>query len=184
MVPPVSGKSATAANGVRSTVTLMNVSVERNRIADLSAAVLAAAFVACGDGQSGDDAARASTPEESATPMAPVLRTPAPMDASPTTVGTASPSPTPAGSVAASLESSRYNANLVMWTIFAVPWHPPEASSLALSESRKYKEVPHLPVIIQMVRFVSSIDMVSEMVETPGELTGQPFGEELPNWGD
>ena len=178
--------------------------MERTRGVALAAvAVLAAAFVACGDGQSEDDAVEDSTTEETASAAGAALQSPPPMPASPTaassaraaptspsaagvspTAATAAPaSSTPTGS-AASVGPSGYNPNLVMWSIFAAPGHPSEATYLALSEARKHTDVSQVSVIIQMARFFSSAGIVSEMVDTLEELTGQRFGGDQPDWGD
>ena len=171
----------------------MQFSVDTTRVAVLgAAAMLAAAFVACGDGKSGDVTVQESTPEGMATAAATALQSPPPMPASPTAVSRARPAPTtpssagvsPTTVTAASVEASGYNSNLVMWSIFAAPGHPSEATYLALSEARKHQDVSQVSVIIQMARFFTSIDLVSEMVDTLEELTGQRFGDDQPDWGD
>ena len=53
---------------------------------------------------------------------------------------------------------------------------------MALAEARKNRDVSQVPIIIEMVRFVSSLRVVSEMADTLEELTGQRFGDDLPDW--
>ena len=69
-----------------------------------------------------------------------------------------------------------------MWGIFAgVDW-PSEYVSLALEQIRIHKEVSQVPVIIEFMRFVSSERLHAEFAATLKELTGQEFGELIPDW--
>ena len=99
------------------------------------------------------------------------------------------PSPTTAASATAvaspvptSVKASGYSSDIVMWDIFAAPGHPSEATLLALAEARKNRDVSQVPIILEMVRFVSSSEVVSDMAATLEELTGQNFGAGLPDW--
>ena len=154
-----------------------------------AAAALAAALAACGGGQKEQQEAPRAGSAGAAQAVQGVARSPGatappPMPPNPTPVMTAVPSPTPAASTPApaSAGPTAYNPNLVMWTIFAAPGHPAVATSLALEEARKHRDVSQVPIIIEMVRFVSSLGVISDMADTLEELTGQRFGDELPDW--
>jgi hypothetical protein len=69
-----------------------------------------------------------------------------------------------------------------MWDIFAAPGHPSETTLIALAEARKNRDVSQVPIILEMVRFVSSVEVVSDMAATLEALTGQSFGVGLPDW--
>ena len=71
-----------------------------------------------------------------------------------------------------------------MWAIFASAGHPSEATSLALSEARRHRDLSQVSVIIEMVRFMSGTDIAFEMADTLEELTGRRFGDDLPDWAE
>ena len=69
-----------------------------------------------------------------------------------------------------------------MFGIFSGPRHTQDRTSSALRRAREHRDISQVPVIIEFMTFMWTATMLKEAAATLKQLTGEQFGEDMPDW--